>query len=124
MRLSLEPEKSYDAHSTQRAHALEPSSAIRPDIQVDMVGGSSVGSFPAANPNTRWSHHLLARRRHSAATRSRCRRPGGAMSSKVSGWIPPLLPPGIYTLRFIEWETRKHLGRSPKVVMRFSICDP
>ena len=35
----------------------------------------------------------------------------------------PCFLPGYYTLGFIDWETRIHLGRSHKLVMRFSICD-
>ena len=42
----------------------------------------------------------------------------------VDGWMPPLLPEGYYTLRFIDWATRIHLGRSYKLVMRLAICDP
>lgn len=36
---------------------------------------------------------------------------------------PPLLPPGEYRLKFEGWSTVMLFGRSPKLVMHFTVCD-
>ena len=35
---------------------------------------------------------------------------------------PVCLPPGIYRLRFADWETVNYFYRQPKVVCRFTVC--
>lgn len=38
------------------------------------------------------------------------------------GAQPILIPPGIYRLRFDDWETVNYFNRQPKVVCRFMVC--
>lgn len=38
------------------------------------------------------------------------------------GDAPILLPPGVYRLRFDDWETVNYFNRQPKVVCRFTVC--
>ena len=38
------------------------------------------------------------------------------------GDAPILLPPGVYRLRFDDWETVNYFNRQPKVACRFTVC--
>ena len=38
------------------------------------------------------------------------------------GEEPVCIPPGIYRLRFDDWETVNYFNRQPKVVCRFTVC--
>jgi hypothetical protein len=42
---------------------------------------------------------------------------------EIDGGIPPLIPPGTYQLMFHGWSTAMMFGKSPKVVLHFSVCD-
>ena len=34
----------------------------------------------------------------------------------------PLLPPGVYQVRLVDWQTLKYNGRQPKVVLKLAVC--
>jgi hypothetical protein len=38
------------------------------------------------------------------------------------GEQPPLIKPGMYEFRFLDWQTWNMYGRVPKLVLRFRIC--
>lgn len=42
---------------------------------------------------------------------------------EVDGGIPALIPAGVYQLKFECWDTVLMFGRSPKVVITWSVCD-
>jgi len=42
---------------------------------------------------------------------------------EIEGGVPALIPPGTYLLQFESWSTVMLFGRSPKVVLWFTVCD-
>ena len=46
----------------------------------------------------------------------------GVSDGTLVGDAPLLLPPGVYRLRFDDWETVNYFNRQPKVVCRFTVC--
>jgi hypothetical protein len=41
--------------------------------------------------------------------------------AEVDGPRPPLIKPGVYDFRFIDWSTRYLFGRRPKLMLRFKV---
>jgi hypothetical protein len=49
--------------------------------------------------------------------------PDGGDYFTVDGERPALVDPGMYSLRYLYYETARLHGRAPKVIVWFSICD-
>ncbi len=47
---------------------------------------------------------------------------GAGADGTLVGDEPVCIPPGIYRLRFDDWETVNYFNRQPKVVCRFTVC--
>jgi len=47
---------------------------------------------------------------------------GAGCEGALVGDEPVCIPPGIYLLRFHDWETVNYFNRQPKVVCRFTVC--